>query len=270
MGIILISSAILVTILVGLVIWATREPKRNPDSGCPIGVHAAPPAHTIILIDQTDSLNARELQFARALIRNEYYWLPLNGVLTIRTIVADVDDDKDQIMVCRVKTGAEGNGVTNNATALDKEFRRMVGDRLDAFLRVMASAPVQKNSPIAESVGEVYQRTDFGRDIKARRLVILSDMAQFSPLYSQYGQSPSRRFKVPAALENQYGGDMAGSVVRVQYVKRSKLSFQGSVHKSFWKKYFERHGASDVAIGHSLDLGEAQGREIWHEDAPQR
>lgn len=266
MGIILISLAILVATFVGIVVYATREPKRNSENGCPIGEHTAPPARTFILVDQTDALSRKELDFARDLIRNEYFWLPINGVLTIRTITGSVDDNADAMTVCRVKVGSEGNGITNNAAALDKQFRSMVGDRLTKFLDALQNAPTQQASPIAESVDELYQRTDFGRDIKLRRVVVLSDMAQYSGLYSQYGRKPAHRYQVPEALVEQYAPDMTGSAIRLQYVKRSSIPFQGNAHKAFWQHYFEHLGA-DVAIGHALDLGEPAGRAIWHDDS---
>ncbi|MCP5398003.1 MAG: hypothetical protein H6921_01740 [Sphingomonas sp.] len=257
--------ALLAAVLGAYTVYATREPARNKENGCPIGRHTAPQARTFVLVDQTDALPKSELDFARDLIRNEYFWLPINGVLTIRTISASVDTDVDTITVCRVKVGSEGNGITNNPVALDKQFRAMVGKRLDKFLADLEKTPVQPASPIAESVGTLFRRTDFGPDVKKRRVVILSDMAQYSRVFSQYGRSDRRRYQIPKALIEQYGSDMKGAEIRIQYVRRPSIRFQGERHREFWESYFRDQGA-DVALGHALALGEPSDRSVWHDD----
>lgn len=263
-GIILIALSLLVALFAGYKMWSTKVEVLD-EFGCLEG-NAAPVAHTIVLVDQTNSLNPQQLAFARATIFNEFLRLPIHGKLTVRSIDDSVEKEKDRLTICRVKSGSEAKGFDENAKQIEKYFRTRVGGRLTVFLKSLAEETEKAKSPIFESIDDVYGRIDFNRNIKNRRLVIISDMAQNTPDFNQYG-CRSREFELPRGIEMASADEVRGSSIVIQYVKRKGLCMQGDAHEGFWRDLYLGMGAGDVWIGYSLMLGRGADEKIYYENS---
>lgn len=254
-------SALAVALCVTLAI-ISRDPPRDPANGCPLS-HASPPAHTVILIDQTDRFSHDDLTYARALIRTEYAWLPINGQLTVRNIVSNPDDARD-IVVCRMDDGSKVLGIGRNPKKVQKDFQRIAGAQLDKLIENLRAVNPQRNSPILEMISAVFDRPDFGNDIHKRRLILLSDMVQRSDFADHY--AGARGYRLSASAREELKRDMSGVAVRIHYVQRRSLKrLQGEAHKAFWLRYMRDLGVTDIALGHGLTMGERAGREVWSE-----
>lgn len=260
--ILLLAGVVMIGVLAGALLLGRA---KLDDNGCPVGRHDAPKAKTVILVDQTDALPPAELRYIKSLIQNEYHWLPIDGVLAIRAINSSDVDAREAIVACRIADGSESWGLGDNPRALKQDFDRKVGKRLAVFLAGMDAAPAQTSSPILEEIAAIFAETDFGADIAERRLVIFSDMAQNSPAYTQYGAVNRRRYYLTPDAEESFAASMKDVAVRVHYVRRPKIAFQGARHIRFWKDYFRNMGVASVVVGHSLDEGEDATRKIWHE-----
>lgn len=242
-----------------------RDVKISQTTGCPLG-NKTPPAHTIILVDETDKLSARELKYLGSLIRTEYLWLPDGGRLTVRNITGDADAT-EEILICRINDGSNVLGIARNKRKVEKDFQRIAGARLTALLEGLAAARPQPASPIAEFISQTMERPDFGANVPRRRLVVYSDFVQHSSLFSQY-HVRHHQYRIGEQTESEIHHDMTGVTVRLQYVPRRSLSgIQGAGHKEFWESLLKNMGANDIAIGHDLLIGENQKREIWIDDA---
>jgi hypothetical protein len=253
----LIGGSVLIAVACGATVTAFGSPKIDEMTGCPIGARA-PQAHTIILVDETDSLSNDELKYTRSLIRTEYFWLPIGGRLTVRSIVADPEQAGD-IVVCRISDGSDVLGINTNPKRLERDFQRIAGAKLEQLYEMLAHASPQEASPILENVAQTMDRPDFGYSVESRRLVVISDFAQHSALASDY--SPRRR--LDANSQAQLQRDMSDVAVRLHYIARRKLpAVQGSGHKAFWTRYFKDMGAN-VALGHDLLIGEDRDKETW-------
>jgi hypothetical protein len=252
------SGVVVVSILTAMLV--IKPPIVNPLTGCPRG-DAAPKAHTIILIDETDRLPQNELKFVQDLIITEYRWLPLGGRLTVRNIVADQDAGED-ITICRVADSSSTGGLVDNDRTIRERFDRIAGARLQTLFRELAAAPIQKTSPIMETMAGMIDRSDFGANVPQRRLTVVSDFAQHSDLFSMYSSRGTR--KLPNAVAEELTRDLSGVDVRLQYVRRRSLAgLQGAAHREFWKGYIDDQGAKSVAIDHGLLTGEASDRPTW-------
>lgn len=260
LGYALIAGSALVCAALG---FAAARPtvQIDPVNGCPVG-NRTPQAHTIILVDETDRLSPDDLHYLRSVIKTEYLWLPKHGRLTIRNIVADPEKAEDTV-ICRISDGSDIKGVLVNKRKVQQDFDRTAGARLKALSAELASAPQEPYSPILEFIGRVMERADFGANVKARRLVVVSDFAQHSPLVSHYERF---RSDLPDYVEDQLHHDMSGVEVRLHYISRAKLRMQGERHKAFWTGHLETMGAHAV-LGRSLVIGETPDKETWI-DAP--
>ena len=262
-GYIVIGICAVLMVVVGVSAFTMmRQDIIDPKTGCPKG-HQVPIASTVILVDETDSLSRSELAFAKTLIMNEYTWLPRGGQLTVRNIVADPDQAED-IVVCRMDDGAHELGLVRNARKVKQDFQRIAGARLDELFTALRTAAPQKYSPILESITAVFDKPNFV-SVKQRRLVVLSDMAQHSPLFSQYrrhGAGPR------ADQAGEYRRDMSGTAIRIQYIRRPELArVQTDAHRQFWTGYLRGMGAGDVQLGHAILLGEDPNREVWNDES---
>lgn len=264
-GLMLIVLSMAVVIFVIALTVLTREPPRTAN-GCP-ATNRAPPAHTVILVDQTDALSARELAYVHLVILNEYNWLPLNGKLTIRSISADPSKARVPVVLCRVNDPNEVDIFTHTPAKVAQEFERMAGKPLRDFMSEMDKMPPQERSPIYEAIADVFEGTDFGPDIVNRRLVLLSDMAEHNPpLFTQYQSCGTRPpiFRTPPGLDRDFVPMVRDTKINIHYIRNDKVCFQGEGHKAFWRGLLSGMGAN-VSIDHQLSVGKPEGKEIWYE-----
>lgn len=237
----------------GALMWMGRTPALDTATGCPRG-QLVPDTHTVVLVDQTDALSPRQIDYARSLILLEYQRLPVGGRLTVRPIDADPDSVARDFSRCRVRRGDEVAGVATNPDLIEAEFRRSVGDALNTYLEDLETQAVADASPILETVETVAESRDFGPNVEQRRLVMLSDMAQNSDRVDQYASPGAYTLDGPArALLPRNFGEVD---VRVHYLRRSSLAdLQGAAHQRFWRSWFTAAGA-DVQLGWGLQLAE--------------
>ena len=113
--------------------------------------------------------------------------------------------------------------------------------------------PTAPRSPIIEAVDGAVDAPDFGSTVKARRLVIVSDMAQNSPELSEY-RGEGSGLEVPDAVRGELARDLHGVAVRIHYVRRPELaSIQTAAQRDFWRDWFTSQGAG-VKLGWGLQL----------------
>ena len=237
----------------GALLWTGRTPELEAATGCPRG-QLVPDVHTVVLVDQTDALSPRQIDYARSLILLEYQRLPVGARLTVRPIDADPDSTARDFSRCRVRRGEEVAGVATNPDLIEAEFRRSVGDALNTYLEDLETAGTAEASPILETVDTVAQSRDFGPNVEDRRLVLLSDMAQHSERVDQYAAPGA--YPLDATARDLLPRNFRGVDVRVHYLERPSLArLQGPAHERFWRVWFTAAGA-DVQLGWGLQLAE--------------
>ncbi len=256
-AVLILTAAGLAVLGVAIALFLNRSPALDPATGCIAG-QAVPPQHTVVLIDQTDPLTVRQISYVKAMILAEYDRLRPSGKLTIRSITADPQADAQEFARCRVRRGAEVNGLTANPDMIEDAFKRAVGGPLNDYLNGLARVPTSPRSPILESVDETMDAPDFGPGVRARRLVMVSDMAQNSDQLSQYGGAGSG-LTLSASARDVLARDMHGVVVRIHYVRRPALeTIQSPQQRQFWIDWFREQGAA-VKLGWGLQLVDRRG-----------
>lgn len=240
----------------GALAYVNRPHELDPESGCLAG-QLIPDTHTVVLVDQTDSLSPRQIDYAKALILLEYERLEPGAKLTVRPLGADPDSVAREFSRCRVRRGSEVSAVTANPDQVEASFRRVVGAPLNSYLDGLASVDTAPASPIAETIDTVAEARDFGPSVEERRLVVLSDMAQHSGEIDQYAAPGDYRLS-GRALDLLPRG-LRGVAVRVHYVRRPELDrLQTAAHQAFWEGWFEEAGAQ-AEIGWGLQLAQEPG-----------
>jgi hypothetical protein len=230
----------------GAVAFVNRAPALDEGNGCVRG-QLVPPAHTVVLVDQTDSLGQRQIDYVKTLILLEYERLNPGERLTVRPIDADPDSTEREFSRCRVRRGSDVLGIGANPEMIEADFRRVVGNPLNNYLNGLSNVPSADASPILETIASAVDSPDFGPNVGQRRLVVVSDMAQHSDQVSQYDE-PGVLAVTPEARD-LLTRDMRNIDVRVHYVKRPSLGrIQSQAHRDFWRDWLRSEGAQ-VQLG---------------------
>jgi hypothetical protein len=244
----------LAVVLIGVMLFFSRTPAINPQTGCRAGA-LTPDQHTVVLIDQTDPLTPRQIAYVKTLILAEYSRLRQGGELTIRAIDANPESSEREFSRCRVRRGSEVLGVTSNPDLIEADFKRIVGDALNSYLNALRTVPTAPRSPILEAVDSALDAPDFGQNVRDRRLILVSDLAQNSERVSEY-RGPGSGLRLDWPAQNELARDMHGIAVRIHYVRRPALgALQTAEQRAFWLDWFRRNGA-EAKLGWGLQLVE--------------
>lgn len=251
LGALILAGLAVVAALFGLAAYITRPAPIGPD-GCALD-EISPVAHTIILLDETDPYTPVEVEYAKALISAEYLRLAPQQKLTVRFIDPDPALAKRTLSRCRVRLGKNVNPAFGNPQMVQAQFRRIAGDEIERFTNSLATVPAGRFSPILEAVDEAVESPDFGLNVPVRRLVVLSDMAQNSSVFSQYGGHAGS--KLSQDVRNSVDRDqLKGVQVRIHYLRRPALShLQSPTHRQFWLDWF-RSNSAQPQLGWGLQL----------------
>ena len=254
-AILIVAASVIALTGAGAFAWISRTPELEQATGCPRG-QLLPDAHTVVLVDQTDALTPRQIDYAKSLILLEYQRLPTGGRLTVHPIDADPDSVSRDFSRCRVRRGEEVAGIATNPDLVEAEFRRSVGDALNAYLDGLETQATAEASPILETVETVGEARDFGPNVEQRRLVLLSDMAQNSGRVDQYAAPGA--YPLDEASRALSPRNFEGVEVRVHYLRRPSLQrLQSPAHERFWRSWFDAAGA-EVQLGWGLQMAEPE------------
>ncbi|MFC1878218.1 hypothetical protein ACFL2E_13265 [Thermodesulfobacteriota bacterium] len=224
---------------------ALKKDAYDPESLCRDKVSA----HTIIVLDKTDSLSNNHQRFIRTYITREKDNLETSEKLSIFALTENTYMDFDPIFSkCNPGTGKAANELYQNPRKIQMRFESLFSKPLEGNIDNMLSDNTGSQSPIFEMIKELTLRDDFGDDIEQRTLIIISDMMHHTSEYSHYKNS----IKYEYFSKKPYAYEVATSLnsvnVKIVYLLRDKLgNVQGKHHLSFWKDYFEDMGA-EVAI----------------------
>jgi hypothetical protein len=250
LGLILLLSAI----LVGSALFAISKyvqgnrPVLDSATMCPVG---GPTGLIVLLVDTTDPLTLTRQADLKNHLERIKQTLPKHSAIDVYT----VSDVKNGLLkplgarVCNPGDGRDANAFTSNPRMIKEKWDKRFSEPLDNLFGEMLASPPADQSPIFESIQSVAV-TAFGgltETTTNRRLVIISDMLQNMPEYSQYHQIGSfdEFRRTPYYL--RISADLRGVEVELYYVRRDN-AMQGTKHVEFWQQYFKTSGATLVHV----------------------
>jgi hypothetical protein len=138
------------------------------------------------------------------------------------------------------------SGLTANPARAKKVWMSKFSEPLEQTFATLLEPHDEPTSPILESLQSIsvtaFDTIDTSRP---RRLVVVSDMLQNTPDFSQY----SDRRTFTELRSSAYYGRVKAALPRVQvqilYVRRHQFAAaQGAAHVRFWEEYFSDCGAT--------------------------
>lgn len=218
-----------------------KSEAADPDTFCPEEVNA----HTVVILDKTDSLSANQQRFAVNYINRVKDQLKPSEKFSIFILNEDTAVGPEPLFSkCNPGSGKSANYLYQNPGKIQKRFDEFFLKPLKENMNNMLADNTGAQSPIFEMIREVSLRDDFRPDVEQRTLIIISDMMHHTTHFSHY----KNRSRYQFFSRKSYAFDVVSNLnfarVKIVYLLRSKLAFtQGQEHLAFWQSYFEDMGA---------------------------
>jgi len=250
LGIFLLLSAVLIGgVLFGVSKYIqSNRPALDSTTMCPVsGLSGL----TVLLVDTTDPLTALQEADLRNHLEQIKETLPKYSAVDVYT----VSQLKDGLLkplgerVCNPGDGRDASVLTSNPRMIKDKWNQRFSQPLDALFTKMLATSSAPESPIFESIQSIAV-TAFGSlpdSTTTRKLIVVSDMLQNVPEYSQYKQLGSFEDLRRTQYYRRISADLRGVEVELYYLRREN-GLQGTKHIEFWQQYFKDSGATLVHV----------------------
>jgi hypothetical protein len=227
----------------------TPKPRLDTASLCPVD---GPQGITVVLVDTSDDLPQPAQREVLGMLEDQITALPAYYKLDVR--VLDIAGGRSRSLFSRCNPG-DGTGLsewTDNPRLarmrwLD-DFRQPAKDAVKSSL----SSASSKSSPIMGAIQDIAidQFSASAAEKIEKKLIVISDMLEFTPLYSQYpgaGDLSYQRFKRSAAYL-KFRTDLHDAHVKIEYVQQTQVTIDSVKHIEFWKEWItDNRGVFDGA-----------------------
>ena len=226
----------------GLAAAATmlRPPPTDEATFCRTDVPLG--AHTLILVDATDRLDARHKKRLDAVITQERARLaPYDRLSILALRPATPQEPRILFSLCLPPDGRMANPLFENPKLIQQRWDERIGKALESAERRAGGSGAARVSPIAASIRAAAADPDFAAPGPTRRFVLVSDMLENDPagLSIYRNDDPAMMQTRNAALESV--------TVRVVMLDRpGDEARQDLMRAKFWAPYFAASGAARV------------------------
>jgi len=219
-----------------------EPPPLDPEIQCRVDLNH--PAHTVLLVDQSDPFNPNDIGWVRALVDEEARTIPKYGRLTVMVPNAARPYDPAVVFArCSPGSSAQANPLLSNPRMVEDTWRDTFYAPLIGDVEAVLSKTQQPASPLSEALYAIADRADFKAGRENRRLVLVSDLMQHSGDFSFYrAGADSEAFSNSPLAENQ--PDLAGVEVVARIVPRQDYDLPLKDVKAFWESYFTASGVA--------------------------
>ncbi len=236
-----VAIAILLSIIGGIIWWYfTNRPAAVEENGC--RRDGLTPAHTIVLIDQSDPFSTDDIDWVNKLLDDQARGLPQYSLITVMGLTGEPYKLKVVPSLCSPGSPNQVNSLTGNVNLVDLNWGDNFQKPLYSKAREIMEAPSEARSPIAEAIDSIARRSDFSPKQPGRRLLIISDMIQNSAATSFFrGELSFSNFLKTSP--GQELPDLRGVEVTTHLVRRHTVPIDRDRIRSFWTAYAGATGA---------------------------
>jgi hypothetical protein len=220
----------------GAYVYATvaRPPTLDQTTLCPVD---GPRAVAEVLLDSTDEIPDIAKREIRTMLVDTAETLPAYHLLEIRLLDPKMPGGKTIFAKCNPGDGSGLSEYTANPRLARQRWLDGFRAPLDGALEAGFQPLPGKTSPIMETIQQIAVERFTGRaaDQVPKSLVVISDMLQHGPDYSQYnGDLSFGRFKTSRAYK-KVQTDLHGADVLIYYIQRKTgKPINSADHIKFW------------------------------------
>ena len=206
------------------------------------------PAHTILLIDQSDPFTENDLGWVQEFLDAEARDLPRFGRLTVMTPnAADPYDPRIVFTKCTPGSAEHANPILSNPRMIEDTWRDTFFKPLSSEITRTLKSKRQPASPLSEALFAAADRADFQSGRANRRIVLVSDLMQHSSDYSFYKSGANYDAFSKTRLADNLPA-MNGIDVVARIVPRRQYDLPLGEVKTFWRAYFRAAGANFESV----------------------
>jgi len=218
-------------------VYATADvpPTLDPENLCPV---AGPRGVSVVLVDNSDPLPDVASREVATQLNDLAETLPPYTLLEIRLLDPSVPAGRIAFSKCNPGDGSNLSRISGNPELARKRWLEGFGGPLRAALAGSLKPAPSKWSPLMAAIqGIAVDRFDGrARAGVPKTLVVVSDMIENGPDYSQYaGDLGFGRFRSSPAYA-RLRPDLKGTAVRILYVQRIK-GRDPAQHIRFWQDW---------------------------------
>ena len=223
-----------------------QPPALSADTNC--RVDRKDPAHTILLIDQSDPFTENDLGWVQEFVDAEARNLPRYGRLTVMTPnAADPYDPRIVFTSCTPGSAEDANPILSNPRMVEDTWRDQFFQPLSSEIAATLKSKRQSASPLSEALFAAADRADFQNGRTERRVVLVSDLMQHSADYSFYKSGANFEAFSQTKLAD-FMPSMKGVDVVARIVPRREYDLPLGEVKTFWRAYFRETGATYESV----------------------
>jgi hypothetical protein len=216
---------------------AARPPVLDHASLCPVD---GARSETVVLLDSTDEIPDIGKREIKTVLLDMAEALPAYALMELRLLDPATPGGRLIFHKCNPGDGAGLSEYTANPRLAKKRWMEGFRQPLEAALDAGFKPAPGKTSPIIETVQRIAVERFSGRAVEEipKSLVLVSDMLEHEPDYSQYsGDLTYGRFKASRAYK-KLQTDLHGAEVTIYYVQRVTAKRLNSVeHIRFWAEW---------------------------------
>ena len=223
----------------GAYVYATvaRPPTLDQASLCPVD---GPRSVAVVLLDSTDEVPEIAKREIRTVLVDMAETLPAYELLEIRLLDPKMPGGRSIFAKCNPGDGTGLSEYTANPRLARQRWLEGFRQPLDGALEAGSHALTGKTSPIMETIQRIAVERFTGRAAEdvPKSLVVISDMLQHGPDYSQYsGDLSFGRFKTSRAYK-KVQTDLHGADVFIYYIQRQTgKPINSADHIRFWTEW---------------------------------
>ena len=227
----------------GAYVYATvgRPPTLDPVSLCPVD---GPRAVAVVLLDSTDEIPEIAKREIRTALVDMAETLPAYELLEIRLLDPKTPGGRSIFAKCNPGDGTGLSEYTANPRLARLRWLDGFRQPLDGALETGFQPLPGKTSPIMETIQRIAVERFSGRTVEdvPKSLVVISDMLQHGPDYSQYrGDLSFARFKTSPAYK-KVQTDLHGADVLIYYIQRQTARpINSADHIRFWADWIREN-----------------------------
>jgi len=227
----------------------TPKPKLDAASLCPVD---GPHGITVVLVDTSDDLPEPTQREVLGQLEDQISELPDYHKLDIR--VLDIAGGRSRSLFSKCNPG-DGTGLsewTDNPRLARMRWLENFRQPAKVAVKNSLSSAKAKSSPIMGAIQDIAidQFSSAAAQKVEKKLIVISDMLEFTPLYSQYpgaGDLSYQRFKRSSAYL-KFRTDLHDAHVKIEYVQQTQVAIDSVRHIEFWRDWItDNRGIFDGA-----------------------
>jgi hypothetical protein len=225
-------------LVVSLTVWVLRPAELDAATLCPTDRPLA--GHTVVIVDRTDRWTQAMGAALTQLVENAQRDTGRYEKFSIVSL--DAQQSVHPIFsVCNPGEPTLWSDLYRGRRYTARDFEQRFVGAAESVIEQIREPSEARTSPIVEYVHRWLGSDDFNASIRQRRLILVSDMRQNSPLYSIYTGAEDRLGEV---VERQFGPSAQGVAFDVYFVAHGRdHNVTEDEVRAAWDRAFGRIGA---------------------------